>query len=148
MTDPWHTLTVTATYGHRNCDCGETCKGHAEPEVDQDPGDIEVETELTHPDDCPPRRPCCCPDPQPTILVFAPVPCDACKAAAHEYCAKSSVYRCGTDVEIGEYYTENELPKTTGVYRVRGWWSSGGYYDEPESGVECEPMPAAQASEP
>jgi hypothetical protein len=143
VTDPWHTLTVTATYGHRNCACGETCKGHDTPEDDQDMDDIEVEHELTHPDDCPPRRPCC--HQGKSDVLGIPTTCAACKAGAHQYCAESTLYRCQTEGEVGECYSENELPTASGVYRVRGWWSPGGYHDDPESGVECEPVPEASA---
>jgi hypothetical protein len=150
MTDPWHTLTVTATYGHRNCDCGETCKGHPEPEVGQDPGDIEVDTELAHPEDCPPSRPCCCQDPKPDPLLalLAVKPCGSCLFGAHEYCRSTHPSRCQTEFEITECYTENELPRETGVYRVQGWATGPDYEGEYDGGVNCEPMPTPQASEP
>lgn len=140
-TDPWHTLTVTGIHYHND----PQCPGHTHP--DEDTCDDEIEHELTHPDDCPPERPCCCPLPAPSTSPFAldlSRTCAECRKGAHQECANKPTFRCHTECEVSEYYSENELPMISGTYRVQAWGHVD-YWGEYDGGVNCEDVdvPAA-----
>jgi hypothetical protein len=143
---PWHTLCVTATWyceptGDEPCrDPEGHCNGHDR----EAPGrELELERELDHPQECQVPR-CCCPPEGDVRHDWYEIDPE-CAAGRHDNCLNRG-YRCGTETSLYEWYDVEDLPKVTGVYRVRAWGSGPDHNGEYDAGIECEPAVVGGAS--